>query len=155
MKVAALSAFLMLACAPMAYAQTCASPTALASNTVVNGNTCGGEIGINMGGVIFGHPSVVYSFTWTDQGVDPNIIDLTGTNMAFVVGPDCTQAPIAFGGPGVGPLDLTAAGFVDGQSYVLVVSTDPGLPVTDPPTCGDFVLSPGTLPVSLQNFTVQ
>jgi hypothetical protein len=50
------------------------------------------------------------------------------------------------------PIDVNA--LADGD-WLLVVSTDPGLPVTAPPTCGAFGTTAGVLPVALQNFTVE
>jgi len=148
-------ALAMLGMGGHVYAQTCASPLPLASNTPVNGNTCSGQIGINFGGAIYPHPSIVYSFVWqpTTGGAEPDQILLVGADREMALSTSCTAAPIAAGAPGL-PINLDASGLVAGTTYVLAVSTDPGLPVTVPPRCGDFQVSPDTLPVELQNFSV-
>lgn len=146
----------LAALAPMtAFADggTCASPAPLASMASDNGSTCGGEIGINMGGTVYGHPSKVYSFHINPTGPDgtPTTIALTGSNREASVTTSCTTAPTLAGAPGA-PIDVS--GLAEGD-YLLVVSTDPGLPVTDPPTCGDFGVQAGVLPVTVTNFSVE
>ena len=142
----------LMMCAPMlANAGTCAAPTQLASNATVSDTTCGGEIGINMGGTIYGHPSNVYSVT-INHAVDPlGPITLTGGNREMALAPNCNTAPVAIGAPG---LDIHLISIADG-SYVLVVSTDPSIPPTNPPACGTFDLWSGFLPVVLQSFAVE
>lgn len=142
----------LMMCAPMlANAGTCAAPTQLASNATVSDTTCGGEIGINMGGTIYGHPSNVYSVTINHAAGTLGHISVTGANREMSLAPNCTTAPVAAGAPG---LDIDAETVADGN-YVLVVSTDPSIPPTNPPTCGTFDLATGLLPVTLQNFTVE
>jgi hypothetical protein len=142
----------LMLCAPMlANAGTCAAPTPLAGNSTVDDTTCGGEIGINMGGTIYGHPSNVFS-VHIDHAADPlGHIAITGTNREMSLTSSCTTAPIAAGAPG---LDIDAQPVANGD-YLLVVSTDPSIPPTNPPTCGTFELVTGPLPVALQSFTVE
>ena len=133
---------------------TCASPAPLASlSNDASGDTCGGEAGINMGGSVYGHPSRVYSFhvNHAGPGGTPTTITLTGTSREASVTSSCTAAPTAVGAPGL-PIDVNA--LADGD-WLLVVSTDPSLPVTTPPTCGAYTVTAGVLPVALQNFTVE
>lgn len=131
---------------------TCADPLPLVSHTEHSGTTCGGEIGINLGGTIFGHPSTVYSFV--AEGATGNIV-LSGTDREMALTTSCTSAPVpgAIGASGL-PLSLDAANLQDGQTYLLVVSTDPSIDPTVPPICGDFMVRPDTLPVELQSFSV-
>lgn len=156
MKNTLLAGALALCITSTAFAGTCASPTPLASNSSVpSGSTCGGEVGINMGGTIYAHPSQVYSVHINHQGPDGDPLGkivLTGTNREASLTTSCSVAPIQVAAPGV--IDIDANTLANGD-YLLVVSTDPSLPVTDPPTCGDFTVTAGTLPVALQNFTVE
>jgi hypothetical protein len=133
---------------------TCASPTTLASmSSDGTGDTCGGEVGINMGGAIYPHPSRVYSFhvNHAGPGGTPTTISMTGTNREASVTSSCTSAPVAVAAPG---LDVDVNALADGD-WLLIVSTDPSLPVTTPPTCGAYTVTAGVLPVALQNFTVE
>lgn len=126
----------------------------LQSNTPVSGTTCGGVAGINLGGAVLGHPSVIYRFTYQNVGApNPNLITVTGAEREFAVATNCTSAPVGGGAPGV-PFDINNSGLVAGTQYFVFVTSDPGLPVTAPPRCGDFSLSPQVLPVELQSFSV-
>lgn len=115
---------------------TCAAPAPLPSGSDV-GDTCGGEIGINLGGVVYAHPSRVYSFHVDHAGPVFTTITLSGTNREAAVTDSCSNAPTAFAAPGV-PVDVTA--LADGD-WLLVVSTDPSLPVTVPPRCGPYTVN--------------
>ena len=133
---------------------TCASPVPLASlSSDASGNTCGGEAGINMGGSVYGHPSRVYSFhiNHAGPGGPTTNITLTGTNREASVTDSCTNAPVAVAAPG---LDIDVNALADGD-WLLVVSTDPSLPVTKPPTCGAYTVTAFVLPVALQSFKVE
>lgn len=139
-----------------AYAGTCAAPTPLGSNSNANGSTCGGEVGINMGGTVYGHPSQVYSVHINHQGPDGEPlgqITLTGTNIEASLTTSCTDAPIAVAAAGVLPLEAQP---IPNGDYLLVVSTDPSIPVQPAPgVCGNFTVAAGTLPVTLQSFSVE
>ncbi|HJU38106.1 MAG TPA: hypothetical protein VJ724_00940 [Tahibacter sp.] len=143
----------MLLCGFMpvaAYAGTCAAPTPIFSGQTINESTCGGEAGINMGGTIYGHPSQVYSFTANNAA---GAFTLTGTDREMSVTTSCTSAPIASGAPGV---PINASVLVNGTSYLLIVSTDPSIPLANPPVCGAAsTVLPNPLPVSLQKFSVE
>lgn len=167
MKMKVLSLLALSAFAPLAFAQltpappagagTCADPyTDLSNVTFTGGSTCGGEIGINMGGAVLPHPSVVFTFTYQDDsgaGNEPDQIQVTGSNMNAIVATSCTTAPV--GGAAVGiPFDMDAT-LVDGQTYFVAVTTDPSVPVTDPPTCADYTMANDTLPVELQKASVE
>lgn len=141
-----------------AQAQTCASPIEhIPSNTEVTGNTCDGtEIGLNLGGVILPHKSVVYSFV---AGGPPGGITTmpVGNNLGIVIAPDCVSGPIAIGSPDV-PMDVGAvsASLTEGQTYLFIVTGDPGVPVPTPPdeVCGPYTINTSQLPVELQSFSV-
>lgn len=151
MKNIVLVAAIALALPTIANAGTCASPTPITSDVTVSGTTCGGEIGIDMAGVIYPHPSQVYSFVGDPSAT--GAIALTGTDREMAMTTSCNSAPFMDGYPG-GPIDLDALNLVAGQTYLLIVSTDPGIDPEDPPLCGDFTVTTDTLPVSLQNVTV-
>lgn len=140
-----------------AQAQTCASPIPdIESNATVTGNTCSGtEIGINLGGVILPHKSVVYSFV--AGGPPGGITTMTGTNLGIVIAENCTSGPIAIGSPDA-PMDVGAvtAQLTVGNTYLFIVTGDPGEPVPAPPAevCGAYSINTSQLPVELQNFSV-
>ena len=115
---------------------TCADPAPLPSGSD-EGDTCGGEIGLNLGGVVYSHPSRVYTFHVDHAGPVFTTIALAGTDREAAVTDSCTNAPIAFAAPGT-PVDVTA--LADGD-WLLVVSTDPSLSVTVPPRCGAYTLN--------------
>ena len=127
---------------------TCAAPTPLLSNSTVSGTTCGGEIGINMGGTIYVHPSSVFSLH-LDHVNDPNKISIHGEHREMALTASCATAPIAIGAPG---LDIDGSEIPSGD-YLVIVSTDPSIPATNPPTCGAFDLNILS-PVTLQSFVV-
>lgn len=141
-------------CAPLAAsAGTCAAPEPLQSHYVTAASTCGGEIGIDMGGTVYGHPSQVYS-VHVDHAADPlsHISFLQGANREASLTTSCTSAPIQIAATGVLDIDLQP---LSNGDYLLVVSTDPSIPVQNPPVCGDFAITAGTLPVSLQSFSIE
>ena len=140
-------------CAPVvAFAGTCAAPEPLMSNSQISASTCGGEIGIDMGGTVYGHPSQVYSVHIDHAAGTLGHIALTGTNREASLTTSCTSAPIQVAASGV--LDIDAETLANGD-YLLVVSTDPSIPVENPPVCGDFTATAGLLPVSLQSFSIE
>lgn len=138
------------------FAGTCAAPTPLNSGSDVTGTTCGGVVGINMGGTVYPHPSVVYSVTINHGGPDGSPlgnIALGGTNIEAVLTASCTDAPIALAAAGA--IEMPVEPLPDGD-YLLVVSTDPSIPVQPAPgVCGDYSVTAGTLPVTLQDFSVE
>lgn len=131
---------------------TCADPEPLYSITNDSGTTCGGQAGINLGGTIFVHPSKVYKIHINSNGPHGHQtnIRLFGANREAAIAIDCSSSPLVIGAATM-PLDVST--LADGN-YLLVVTTDPGMPATDPVTCGDFVVDAAILPVSLQNFSV-
>ena len=152
------SALALAGAAGTVNAQTCASPIEhIESNAVVSGDTCSGtEIGLNLGGVILPHKSVVYSFV---AGGPPGGVTTmpVGTDLGIVIAPDCVSGPIAIGSPDV-PMDIGAvtAQLTAGQTYLFIVTGDPGVPVPAPPAevCGPFTINTSQLPVELQSFSV-
>lgn len=163
LSAALLGAFL-LPLAGVAFAGSCAAPTALGSTPIPNMsvNTCAADAQsgpFNLGGVVgtqLASNGQVYSFTWHDKGVSPNVIATTdqigGQNAEFYIAPgtDCSNQPLVTGHTGT-PLDLAAAGLTDGNSYVLVVTKDPSTSAG----CGTISLNVGTLPVQLQKFSAK
>lgn len=140
---------------------TCADPFVPAESlTVYTGSTCGGDIGIDLAGTVLGHPSVVYQFVYSDvdAGTEPDQIAIAEATLGVVIAASCTSPVLASGGAGAPPLNLDAPNpgpLTDGQTYLAIVTTDPGLPVTDPPTCSDYTMTIDTLPVELKSMDVE
>lgn len=162
MKRALLTALVLAALPAAAFAQTCASPISMHApdaaspaggqvpGRVYSGDTTTGtQIGINLAGVILAHPSIVYSFTANNES--GNVV-LTGTDRVVVIAESCTASPLAIGDSN-NPMAVPS--LTDGQNYLLIVSTSPGLPVTNPPTGGPYTVTIPVLPVSLQSFSVE
>lgn len=157
MKLQVLTALALAVSAPVALAQTCASPLPMPSNMTISGTTCGGDAGLSLGGAAIPHNYVVYEFTKQDDagaGVEPDSISVLGGAdiNAIVAENDCSNPPV--GGSAVG-FPFSIEGLTDGQQYIVVVTTDPSIPL--PPTgaiCDDFQVETNTLPVELQSFVV-
>lgn len=155
MKRALLAAIVMAALPVAAFAQTCESPTSLHPQTPLRtftGTTCGGQAGIPLGGAVAAHPSVVFQFTYNNSETGP--VTVEGSEREVVVAASCTSAPLGGAAPGV-PLNIESMGLQNGQNYLLIVTSDSGLPTTTPPRCGDFSVTYTALPVSLQSFSVE
>lgn len=156
MKIFTVAAVVLLAGSPaIVHAQSCASPLAMPSDMVVTGSTCTGNAGLSMGGATIPHQYIVYEFTYQDDagaGAEPDAIVVDSTaDINAIVATSCTDAPV--GGAAVG-IDYSVEGLTEGQNYVVVVTTDPSIPVgASGPVCDDFQLTVNTLPVELQGFS--
>jgi len=138
-------------------AQDCAAPLPIHSNDQnLPGDTCAaGNPLPTYGGTGSPQNEIVYSFT--AQGADADVsITATGgyagTTAALFLLPACTAAsdPIAFGAAGV---PMHVGSLTDGSVYFITATADPGGPNAG---CGQYTVSvAGTLPVSLQNFSVE
>ncbi len=128
-----------------AIAQTCDSPLPLTSNTALSGTTCGGQTGIDLGGVPLVHPAVVHSFV--AQGASGTIDTSGDATISALLTTDCSEAPSDAGN------SISLDGLVDGTTYLLIVTSE-NLSAPDPQICGAYTVSPDTLPVELQSFTV-
>ncbi|MCW5568108.1 MAG: hypothetical protein KIS84_07755, partial [Dokdonella sp.] len=102
------------------------------------------------------HPSLVYTFRYNPAGANGAAGALTavGAEREIVIADNCTSPPIGGFAPGV-PVNIESLGLTAGNTYTLVITSDSGLAVTDPPRCGPFTINWVTLPVSLQNFSVE
>lgn len=160
-KICALA--ILAAVAAPAFAQdglTCATPLPIRSNDSVSGDTnAGGSSIARIGGLpLSGAKSLIYRFT--AQGLNARF-RVTGT---YDWGVFVVQTCNAITSPALtaitntdttNVLDLSATanpGFVDGNSYFVIVSTNPGQPAN--PNGGFTVVVEETLPVSLQSFSV-
>lgn len=138
----------------VAFAGTCANPTPLSPRTdpgSLSGTTCGGEAGIPLGGAVAPHPAQIYSFVYNNNA--SGALTVTGAEREVIVAASCTTLPLGGFAPGVNA-DVGGMGLTNGQTYLLIVGTDSGLPTTQPPRCGTFDMNWVALPVSLQNFSV-
>ncbi len=162
MKRALLTALVLAALPAAAFAQTCASPISMHApdaaspeggqvpgRVYVGDTTTGSEIGINLAGVILSHPSVVYRFTANNAS---GSFVVTGTDRVVVIAENCTSNPLAIGDSN-NPMAMPALN--NGQNYLFIVSTSPGLPPTNPPTGGPYTFTIPFVPVSLQSFSIE
>lgn len=160
MKYLALVLVAALGVPSVVFAQTCTPTTApttpLTSNQVISGaTTCGGTVGLNLGGTVYPHPSKIYEFVAQNAAASITITPASADiEMSLVSG--CTSAPLAIGFVG-GPLVIAPATLTNGQKYFIVVTKDPSIPPQPAPgVCGTFGFAvAGTLPVSLQGFSVE
>lgn len=148
--------------ASAASAQDCAAPLAMpgAGAPGADGDTCaaGNPFPQFPGGIPSPQNDVVYSFT--AQGANASVsVAANGSALlpGFVVMTPCDPVagnPIAFGSNAAGTATGTVSGLTDGTTYYLVVTTDPGAGAANN-NCGTYNLSyTGTLPVSLQSFSI-
>jgi len=150
-------ALLGAVCSP-AFAQdgsSCANAMPISSNSQVNVDTTSSP---NSVGALGGLPSPgndkIYKFTAQGASGDVQISNATYDFGVFLV-PSCnggtTGSPIqAATGPattGSFPVD----GLTDGQTYYIIVS---GNPSVNAPLSGSLTISTPTLPVTLQNFSI-
>ena len=151
----------LLATAGYVSAQTCAAPGTLnGAAQPVSGNTCNGTniIGTYCDVAPAPQKEDIYSVTLasptatsialansTGSGYTPALVLFQGT---CVNGSSCAQSSFGTNGSGV---SLSLAGVADG-AYFLAVTSDPNAAAAD---CGAYNLTwTGTLPVKLQNFSV-
>lgn len=145
-----------------AFAQsTCALPIPVAGRAAFSGDTCAGgnPFPSYPGGIPSPQNDDVYSFT--AQGANATIAVSAGTGSALLPGwvvlAPCdavTGNIVASGSNAGGTASGTVSGLTDGTVYYLVVTTDPGAGAADT-NCGTYnVAVTGTLPVQLQNFSV-
>lgn len=145
----------MLAFGANAFAQTCAAPLPINSNSAVSGDTCAATNDLPGYGVV-GSPQteIIYSFVADSANATISVAH-TGTAFGatiFLMPSPCSLAtdPIAFG-DFTTPMEVN--GLTDGQTYYVIVTADPGGPAD---ACGAFTLDVnGTLPVELQSFDVE
>jgi hypothetical protein len=143
-------------------AQDCATPLPITSqggaHGVVNGNLCTATNSLpTYGGTSSPQNEIVYSFV--AQGAAATIGLAQGAEGTwsgqsagiFLMPSPCSSStdPTALGFPGT---PMTVGGLTDGSTYYVIVTADPGAPAA---TCGTFTATvTGTLPVTLQSFTV-
>lgn len=155
MKRPILASLILSAVLPAAaFAGTCDAPTPLNQTApgAISGTTCGGQIGIPLGGAVAPHPNQVYSFRYNNNAT--GALTVTGTDREVVITAGCTSPPITAFAPGV-DANIGTAGLTNGTTYLMIVGSDSGQPVTDPPRCGEFNVTWQQLPVTLQGFSVE
>lgn len=141
------------------FAQTCESPLPISSENgphgVVQGNTCDATNSLpGYGNTPSPQNEIVYSFV--AEGANATIA-LEETGGAFGAGVFLMPSPCnsntdatSLGFPGT---PMPVQGLQDGQTYYVIVTADPGGPAD---ACGAFTATvTGTLPVELQNFSVE
>ena len=139
-----------------AFAQDCASPIQIHSDEHgVTGDTCAaGNPLPSYGGVGSPQNEIIYSFVAQSANATITIAQTggyAGSSALAVLLPACTPSTdlIQFGAPGS---PMPVSGLTDGQTYYIAVTADPGGPNDG---CGAYTIDvDGTLPVSLQSFSV-
>lgn len=145
---------------------TCASPLEMFSDVPVAGDTAdnGNEVG-DIGGFGSAGPDDIYSFVAPSVATDPITLSVTGGfpgGVAIYLTTGCGPSiPVgqrinANGGDGTTDvvLSTTTAGgdqLTAGTSYFLIVTNAPG---DNAGGSGTYNLTPGTLPVALQSFSI-
>ncbi|MBX3726318.1 MAG: hypothetical protein KF823_10400 [Xanthomonadales bacterium] len=146
-----LFASIALAFGANAMANTCAAPLPIAGGTI-NGDTCTAPNSLpSYGGTVSPQREVVYSFVAQDANGSVAISGPIPDGAVFLMPSPCSSStdPIAFGFAGT-PMAVT--GLTNGQTYYVIVTTDPGGPND---ACGAYTLNvTPQLPVELQSFTI-
>lgn len=139
----------------IAFAQTCASPLPIQSDSSQNGDTCAaGNVIPSFGALPSPHNDIVYSFV--AQGANATItMPASDFNYGAFFLDACDTDGNAFptqaitNPPGG---SFPVSGLVDGQTYYIVVS---GSPAEGNPVCGTFTINvAGPLPVELESFSI-
>jgi hypothetical protein len=141
--------------ASAAFAQTCAAPIAILSNSDAAGDTCTAENTLpGYGGISSPQAEIVYSFV--AEGANATVT-MTHTGAAFggtvvvMPSPCSSSTDIITAGDTANPMAVN--GLTDGETYYVIATADPGGPAD---ACGAYNLNvDGILPVELQNFSVE
>lgn len=148
-----LFASIALAFGANAMANTCANPLPIAGG-VFNGDTCTAPNSLPAyGNTTSPQREVVYSFVAQDANGSIAISGAIPDGAVFLMPSPCSSStdPIAFGFAGT-PMSVAGLGLVNGQTYYVIVTTDPGGPND---ACGAYTLNvTPQLPVELQSFTI-
>ncbi len=140
---------------------SCANPLPITSqagtNGIVTGNTCDFLNTLpTYGGTASPQREAIFSFVANDANATLVMTEPGAPygGAMFLMPSPCSVAtdPINLGGPG---FDMTIApgSLVNGQTYYVIVTTDPSL---GPDICGEFnVAVTGVLPVELESFEVE
>lgn len=136
-----------------AFAQTCASPLPVTSNSTKSGDTCTAANSlIGYGAVPSPQREIIYSFVAQSANANITVLANTFGGTIFLMPSPCASSTdiIAAGNAG-SPMPVT--GLTNGQTYYVIMTADPGGPAA---SCGAFTFNVvGTLPVSLQGFSVE
>jgi hypothetical protein len=151
MKKIALGVSLLALSAGSVFAQTCAAPLPIAAGAFA-GDTCTAANTLpSYGGTVSPQNEVIYSFVAQNANGTITISGAIPGGAVFLMPSPCSSStdPIDFGFVGT---PLTLEGLTNGQTYYVIVTSDPGGPNT---ACGAYSLAvTPTLPVELQNFSV-
>lgn len=146
-----LFASIALAFGANAMANTCANPLPIAGG-VISGDTCTAPNSLpGYGGTASPQREVIYSFVAQDANGSIAISGPIPDGAVFLMPSPCSSStdPINFGFAGT---PMAVSGLVNGQTYYVIVTTDPGGP---PDACGAYTLNvTPQLPVELQSFTI-
>lgn len=156
-----------------ANAQSCASPTTIASSTTVSGNSCVAPTGTgdsSVGTLCNGlnNTGPVFVYTWTHgtgtvsgnivvtptTAWDPAIVVANGATCSAALGGFCNDQQDSNGAvAGAGGAETTSLSneATNSTTFYLVISSFAASPAQ---ACGPFTVQAGQLPVKLQKFSV-
>jgi len=139
-----------------AFAQTCANPLAINSNSQVSGDTCTATNSLPTYGAT-GSPQteIVYSFVAQGANATISVGNTTGFNGStpfFVLMPSPCAPGTDYIKAGAAGADMAVNGLIDGQTYYVIMTADPTGPAN---ACGTYTLTvTGILPVELKKFSI-
>lgn len=153
----ALAAVTCLGLSAQAFAQTCASPLPITSGGTPNGTRSGNLCTATntlpgYGGVPSPQAEVVYSFVAQSANATITVaMNSFGGTVVLMPSPCSSSTDITAAGNAGNP--MVVSGLTNGATYYVIMTADPGGP---PAACGPYTLTvAGTLPVSLQGFSVE
>ena len=168
----AFTALAALSLGTMAYAQTCGSPSTLASGQTITNTgglptTCGGDSSVTgfCGGATPKGPTAVYAFSY--NGSASSTITVTPSNATYDVaigvisgGATCAASLTAncndlednATGGGAESTSISSTNESTAGTYYLLITNLSGGAATV--TCGPYGVTAGTLPVKLQSFSI-
>ena len=154
----ALASVMCFGLSAQAFAQTCASPLPISSggtpNGTVSGDLCTATNSLpTYGGITSPQKEMIYSFV--AQGANATIAYTANgyTGVVYLMPSPCAPSTDPTGiGTSTGT-NMTVSGLTNGATYYVIFTANPGGPED---ACGTFTGTvTGTLPVSLQNFSVE
>ena len=153
----ALAAVTCFGLSAQAFAQTCATPLPITSGGTPNGTRSGDLCTATntlpgYGGIPSPQREVIYSFVAQSANATITVAANTfGGTVVLMPSPCSSSTDIIAAGNAGDP--MVVAGLTSGQTYYVIFTADPSGPAT---ACGPYTLTVnGTLPVSLQGFSVE
>ena len=153
----ALAAVTCFGLSAQAFAQTCASPLPITSGGTPNGTRSGDLCTATntlpgYGGIPSAQNEVIYSFVAQSANATISLAANTyGATVVLMPSPCSSSTDIIAAGNAATPMAVNT--LTNGATYYVIVTADPSGP---PNACGPYTATvAGTLPVSLQGFSVE